>query len=243
MANSNPSNLIAGSGITLTPSSSGLTVASSGGSGINTIAVQTFSANGTYTPTSGMVYCIVKIVAGGGGSGGVSTVNSSQISLSEPGGGGEYAEGIFSAATIGASQAVTIGAAGAAGAAGNNAGSTGGTTSLGALITAIGGDGGAGDIARSSNSNYAAPANNAGGTGGTGGYFRMQGGSALQPVWLGSSWGTNFQGGSSPFSSVNSANSYIGYGGGGAAKFVYNTSQEAGVAGQGGFMIITEFCA
>ena len=36
------------------------------------VKVTTFASSGTYTPTAGMVYCVIECVGGGGGSGGVS---------------------------------------------------------------------------------------------------------------------------------------------------------------------------
>jgi hypothetical protein len=154
--------------------------------GLSNVTVQAFVASGTYTPTSGMKYCIVRACGGGGGSGngvigGTAGGNTSLGSLliagggggddiagdggsgggggtgtilvsgaagsssagggygggvfqlsgtnafgagqfpgqggagtdgGGGGGGGQYASSVFSAATIGASKAVTIGAAG-----------------------------------------------------------------------------------------------------------------------------------
>jgi hypothetical protein len=99
------------------------------------LAMQVFTASGTYTPTSGMKSCIAFVTGAGGGGGGGNSVGNA-------GGGGAGSTGIsvISAATIGASQTVTIGAAGTAGGGGD--GGTGGTSSLGALISATGGAGG-----------------------------------------------------------------------------------------------------
>ena len=96
------------------------------------ISIQTITSSGTYTPTAGMIYCIIEVVGGGGGGGGCGNAASSQVSGGSGGGGGGYAKGSFSAATIGVSQSVTIGAAGVAGAVGAGAGGNGGTTSVGA---------------------------------------------------------------------------------------------------------------
>jgi hypothetical protein len=104
------------------------------------IGVQVFTASGTYTPTSGMVTAIIEAQGGGGGGGGLATPSAGNISLGAPGTSGSYAKGRFTAATIGASQAVTIGAGGTF--ASNTAGGNGGTSSVGSIITAPGGVGG-----------------------------------------------------------------------------------------------------
>jgi hypothetical protein len=62
------------------------------------------------------------------------------ISLAGGGASGSYAEAWLSAATVGASQIVTVGVGGAAGLIASDAG-TGGTSSLGSLVSAPGGAG------------------------------------------------------------------------------------------------------
>ncbi len=152
-----------------------LTLMSDGGTGWRVMAagtgalinIQVFSASGTYTPTPGMQSCIVHAVGGGGGGGGMSN-GTSQSSPAGGGASGGYAVVEFTAAEIGASRAVTIGAAGAGGAAGANNGGSGGTTSLGALLTVPGGLGGsgsggsAGTVLRAGGSGGAAPSNSGG---------------------------------------------------------------------------------
>lgn len=104
------------------------------------IGVQVFTASGTYTPTPGMATCIVRCQGGGGAGGGATGAASGNVSLGAPGAAGAFGVGRFTAAQIGASQAVTIGAGGAGVSGG--AGGNGGTSSLGTLITAPGGPGG-----------------------------------------------------------------------------------------------------
>jgi hypothetical protein len=103
---------------------------------------QKISATGTYTPTTGMIYVQVECVGGGGGGGGLATSTAS--GMSGGGGSGAYSRVILTAAQIGASKAITIGAAGAAGTAGANNGGVGGDTSLGILCVAKGGGAGGG---------------------------------------------------------------------------------------------------
>src|SRR5215471_2028348 len=49
------------------------------------LAIRKFTASGTYTPTAGMVMCIIECVGGGGGGGGV--VGTANYSLAGGGGG------------------------------------------------------------------------------------------------------------------------------------------------------------
>lgn len=115
--------------------------------GLFTSAVLRSIATGTYTPTSGMKFCLVILTGGGGGGGGADNNAATAFfcGVGGGGGGGGTSIGLFTAATIGASQAVTVGAAGTAGSATNGtAGGTGGNSTFGALLTANGGVGGVG---------------------------------------------------------------------------------------------------
>src|SRR6266404_4495844 len=94
---------------------------------IATVSVQKFTGSGTYTPTSGMVYCIIECVGGGGGGGGTGAAGATTLIIGAGGGGsGGYSRLMASAATIGASKIVTVGALGGGGSAGANAGTAGG---------------------------------------------------------------------------------------------------------------------
>jgi hypothetical protein len=104
------------------------------------IGVQVFTANGTYTPTPGMVTAVIESQGGGAAGAGLATPSAGNVSLGAPGTSGSYAKGRFTAAAIGASQAVTVGAGGTV--ASNTAGGNGGTSSVGSWITAPGGIGG-----------------------------------------------------------------------------------------------------
>ncbi len=202
-----------------------------------TVHSQVFSSNGTYTPTTGMLYCIAEIWGGGGGGGGAAL--SVTGAVGSGGGAGGYARKTLSAATIGASQTVTVGAGGGGGAIGGT-GSTGGTTSLGAIITATGGTGG-------SSGSSASPA--LGGTGGTGASGDFNGigeyGQVGVPAVCGGGGGnTAFGRGGVPVipnGAGVAAPSNTGGGGGGAAA--NNTTGQTGGAGGSGYVIITEFCS
>lgn len=212
------------------------------------VNIQIFTASGTYTPSTGMIVCIIECVGGGAGGGGAATTSANTVCAGGGGGAGEYAAGVFSASTIGASQTITIGAAGSGGAAGNNNGTDGSATSVGSLISANGGTHGNGSPAGG------AGTGGAGGTGGSGGTIRFAGqtgGSGL--ALLTNSPATNYlyyggYGGVCPFSmggapGLNSAGGNAsGNGGGGAgAGLLPNATQQGGGNGSKGFVKITEF--
>jgi hypothetical protein len=227
----------------------GFVSAIAGATAVTHVTIQTFTSNGTYTPTSGMLSAFIEIVGGGGGGGASGTTTGSQQLAGGGGGGGEYASGVFSAATIGASQAVTIGAAGAGGVGAN--GSAGGNSSVGALISANGGSGG---IAMLSGGAVQYAAGGAGGTGGAGGSFRTKGQAggggvmaAGSVFYSGTGAPGQFSGGAASISSLsgsNAGNASSGRGGGGGGAITGLTSAGAtGGAGTAGTVIITEYVA
>jgi len=118
-------------------------LSSSGGNMLSgrLINIQIIAASGTYTPTAGMDFVIVKGCGGGGQGGGCPASGASQQSVGSGGSAGSSGEAKFTAAQIGGSQAATIGLGGTGASAGAN-GNTGGTTSLGSLLTFPGGTGG-----------------------------------------------------------------------------------------------------
>lgn len=211
-------------------------------SGINSVVVQTFTSNGTYTPTSGMSYCVIECWGGGGAGGGITAGSGS--SYGSPGGGaGGYSRKIASAATIGASQTVTIGTAGAHGAAGNNAGGNGGDTSVGSICIAKGGTGGAGSIS----------SGGAGGVAGTGDMtiVGQKGGAGMiaptTATGLGGNGGSSMVGSGgtgipTTYTSSNNGTSASGYAAGGSGCASNNTTNSLyGGNGGGGYVVITEF--
>lgn len=223
-----------------------------GGLGFSSIAYQVFTTSGTYTPTSGMAYCVVQCLAGGGAGGGANATAADSLSSGGGGGAGEYAVSVFSASSIGVSQVVTIGAGGTGVSAGT--GNTGGTTSLGVLITALGGLGG--DASTASSSSGGANGG-AGGTGGTGGNYRAPGakgdyswssstGAGVGIVASGSGAASQLgQQGTGTFlgntgTVVGSAASGYGAGGSGAINSFSNSASTGGT-GSSGILIVQEF--
>lgn len=217
---------------------------------IRNVVTQTFTGNGTYTPTVGMIYCVVEIVGGGGGGGGVAA-SGGQTGASGGGGGGGYCRKSYTSTEIGANAAVVIGSAGAAAASGNNTGGTGGNSTftpsgLGSTLTASGGAGGGGANGAATFSTSAA-----GGVGGTGtnGDLNIPGGSGGVGIIVdgASSQGMSGLGGNSFLSGVrggvritSGALTGLNYGGGGTGRIVSNANA-AGIAGAPGFAIITEY--
>jgi hypothetical protein len=212
------------------------------------VVIQTFTSSGTYTPTTGMVYCITEAVGSGGGGGGSANSTTSFICAGGGGGGGGYARKISTAAAIGASQTVTIGNAGAAGTAGNNPGGNGADCSLGSICIAKGGTGGNGCAGASGTA-----AGGAGGVAGTGDFtFPGQAGSASASVGNATATLLTPPGGNSFFgfggnsllvqvaNVTGSAGSLYGGGGGGGSSWNAGGTQ-AGAIGAKGIVIVTEF--
>jgi hypothetical protein len=102
--------------------------------------VQVFNASGTYTPTVGMKWAIVEMVGGGAAGTTVgATGGSFLLSIGSGGSSGGYIKALLTAAQIGASQSVTVGAGGTTT---GGAGNPGGASLFGALLQANGGNGG-----------------------------------------------------------------------------------------------------
>ena len=214
---------------------------------INFVRVQTFPSSGTYTPTPGMVYCVVEMVGGGGGGGGTPTATSSSGCAGGAGGSGAYSKGLFSATTIGTSQTVTVGAGGSAGA--NANGGSGGTSSLGSLITAPGGGGGAVNITRTSSAVFTG---SAAAIAGTGGSINAPGTAGTMGVLLigsnvlsGNGGSTLWGGGGIGVTGTNNGgtSAAANSGGGGSGSIVFGVTgvNAAGGSGGTGLVIITEY--
>ena len=230
----------------------------SSGSGFTSITVQTFTSSGTYTPTSGMKYCVVEICGGGAGGGGI-TLASTVLCGGGGGGAGGYAKKTFAAATIGASQSFTLGAGGTGGSSGtvNGAAGTASTFGTGPLLTANGADFATSFNAASPSSYFHA---SLGGTasGGDVNISGMPGGIGTYVTTITSVAGPSGFGGNSQFGAggpsdfvINGANMTLngidgtGYGSGGSGAvgaYVGGSPPTAsGGNGKGGFLIVTEY--
>lgn len=210
--------------------------------------IQKFTVTGTYTPHAKMVHCVIECWGGGGGGGGaVVAATAGDVATGGGGGAGGYSKTISTAAAIGASKAVTIGAAGTAGAAGNNAGVAGGDTSVTTLCVGKGGTGGGGHAGTS----LAVATAGAGGVAGTGDVTLIGQSGDIGAAY---SHSVASRGGDSPpVGSGGQANGGAGASAGGAgAGFAAGggggyapagTSNAAAGAGTAGYIIITEFCS
>lgn len=219
------------------------------------VVMQVFTSTGTYTPTTGMKYCIIEAIGGGGGGGATTTTAANQVSSGAGGGAGGYARGVFTAATIGASKAVTIGAAGLAGAVAGGTGGTGGTTSVTTLLTASGGTGGTGSGVFTDF--VASVAGGAGGVGGgTGAQVIITGSDGEDGFgfFIGFGYSRSGNGGPSVIGGVSRGTTQGGagganagvaghnYGGGGSGSGLgQSATQQVGGVGTKGIVIVTEF--
>lgn len=225
--------------------------------GFKTISVQQFITAGTftYTPTTNMLYCFIQI-CGGGGAGGSALGGSSTIAAAGGGSPGAYAQGWLSAASIGASQSLTIGAAGTPGTAGNIPGNAGGTTTFGTspvFFTCPGGIGGNGSAANPGTV-YAynrgglsanAPSADASvigfvGSGGRTPLFALTVPS-LTAYLSGKGASGNFGTGGEGLTTIGAGNAGSGNGSGGGGATASTTSTQGG-PGTAGIIIITEYC-
>ena len=246
--------LTAGTGITVTNGSNSITVATTAAlSAFNSVVVQVFTSNGTYTPTSGMKYCTIEVQAGGAGGGGAAASGATTGAVGGAGGGGGYARKTVTAATIGVSQTVTVGGTANGGAAGSNAGTTGNTSSVGAIVSASGGVAGAASGAASGFSNTQ------GSNGGVGssGDFNIHGGAGnpsfqgfftgiVQLIMSGNGGNSIFGAGAAGQTTSGSqsltGNAAVTYGGGGGGGIsTGSAAAAAGGNGAAGIVIITEY--
>ena len=207
------------------------------------IAIKTFTASGTYTPSAGMKTCIIECVGGGGAGGGLSGVTGYAL-FGGGGGAGGYSRKLATAAQIGASQVVTVGAGGAGVA--NAAGGAGGSSSVGSLCVANGGGGG-----QAAQNGAMVGVGGAAGTGdftctgapGVSGCY----GTPANPFGVFGGGGSSMFGGGAPSQFCN-ANNWIpggnasGYGGGGSGgAATLATGVITGGAGGSGLVVITEY--
>ena len=209
--------------------------------GFRSTVVQTFSASGTYTPTANMVYAIIEAVGGGGGGGGAATPPATTSRSGAAGGSGSYSRAYVTAATVGASQTVTIGAGGTAGSTAGGNGGAGGSTSVGAICIANGGGGGTGTATLG--------AGGAGGTAGTGDVTIVGNAGGGTHVTVTNSASANpsvgapsyFGGGASAIATSGAGLNGTTGGGASGGYSINPAGAAAGGVGGAGYVVITEF--
>lgn len=207
------------------------------------------AASGTYTPSPNLVYAQVEMVGGGGGGGGTDSSHSYGVS----GASGGYLLALLTAAQIGASQTVTIGAAGTAGANTGGTGGTGGTTSFGSLLSCAGGTGGTGNGAGSTSAFGVAGGTATVTTGISMRAFTGQAsGNAVNNganlAIIGPGGGNPLGFGAALFALFGAGNSFAGnaptgFGSGGGGASQISSTAAAGAAGAPGVVIVTEYIA
>lgn len=203
-------------------------------------SIQSFTASGIYTKPAGLRAAKIFVTGGGGGGGDTSG------DLVNRGGGGGSAGGTaikqVSAALLGATETVTVGAAGA----GGSPGATGGTSSMtitgGLTVQATGGIG-------ASPGSAASPSADGGGAPGvaTNGDINLGGGSgspgvnAPQPV--GGNGGASYWGGGGRGKSLGAGGNGLAYGSGGGGSSQNSGSGSGNVGGPGvaGIVVVEEF--
>ncbi|MEM2947095.1 MAG: hypothetical protein QXN96_02515 [Candidatus Bathyarchaeia archaeon] len=230
-----------------------------GGGGVDGVTVTVFTANGTWTKSNytGLKFTQVITTAGGGGGGGVGGAAGDTTSEHAGGGGGAggTAIEIIPAASLGATESVTVGSGGTAGTPGTDGG-TGGNSSFGttAFHTANGGSGG---VSTPADGNVCATTGaGSGGAGGTatGGDINITGGAGddghctAEVVTGGiggaSYWGGGGEGGGDPTANGTSAGgngTAYGSGGGGAAEEDSGVISVSGGAGADGVVVTLNY--
>jgi len=206
-----------------------------------------YTAGATWTKPANLHHVIVECVGAGGAGGGAGTGIAGTSSKGGGGGSGGYSRKLVLAASLGATEAVTIGTGGSGVSAGT--GNAGGDTSFGAHCIGKGGSGGS--CATTNSATYSGALGGAGGVAGTGdltvpgqvGTWGFSSGAlATGGVGAPSAFGGGGQGASllnQPNQATGAAGTYGG-GGGGSARTGTGSAQ-AGGAGGGGYVIVTEF--
>jgi len=208
--------------------------------------VRVFTGSGTYTKPAGLVRAIVTVLGGGGGGGGALTTGTGEGSMGAGGAGGGASTRYLAASSIGATEAVTVGAGGAGGV-GDADGAGGGSSSFGSLVVATGGGGGGrvsngplAAVVTGGNGGSASGTTDIGYTGEGGGIgFRTAGGVLV----VGGAGGCSAYGGGAR-SSGSGENGLAGgnFGGGGSgASNPENSPSKTGGAGANGLVIVEEF--
>lgn len=209
------------------------------------LKIQVFTASGTVTKTPGAKKWRIKCLGAGGGSSAAPATGSNEVSVSNGGGAGAYAEGIYDVSSI-TTASVVIGSGGAGGTADSIYGADGGTSSVGSFISSPGGK--AGLPAGPANPPFQ-PVANTNSDGPTGWNIVGSSGAGAEPaVAVVNSYAAGSRGSNSIFGvggSIPAINSPANPGGGygsGASGCSNGPSQSAksGAAGRPGIVIIEE---
>ncbi|CNH95415.1 hypothetical protein [Yersinia intermedia] len=205
------------------------------------VNIQNFTSSGTYTPTAGTKFIIVKVIGGGGGGGASLNTNSNQVSMGGGAGAGGTAISKLLISSITSTVSVIIGAAGLAGTVSAIA-TSGGGSSFGSYLSATGGRFGAAGLTTTLG-NSMLTFNGAGGDGSNGNIANSIGGSGSQGIVLqsgyvsGAGGSSSISAGGQPLSTTGSSNPGAGgrngSGGGGAFSYTNSAVTNGGNGGTG----------
>lgn len=218
-----------------------------------TIPPQLLASSGTLVPPPNYFAAIIEGLGGGGGGGSGFGAPSPNVSAGTGGGSSGYFRKLYSAAQLGASASMLIGAAGTGGAPGQNTGSVGGNTVFtpsgsGPICTASGGGGGPFGITSTAiqRGGYLAGSGSASGgdidiDGQPGSWPLLFGGSTSYQAISGSGGNSFYWPGGQSSQEEAAGNIARGYGAGGGGGAALTTSR-AGGNGYQGCIIATFFC-
>ena len=207
------------------------------GAGSSAVIRRIYTAGATWSKPAGIVRVIVTVLGGGGGAGGHSNGSSTFKGGGGAGGGAAIKE--ILAASLGATETVTVGAGGSGGNTSGTNGSAGGTSSFGAHCSATGG-------ARGDGTTSSGGGVGAGGIG-SGGDINLRGqhgvsGSFFFPYDVGGAASAlGHPGGAVQTTSSSSGNAAASNSGGGGTGSGGNGTAAAGGAGGSGYVIVEEY--
>lgn len=213
------------------------------------LRISRFTSSGNWVKQKDVGFIIVELLGGGGGGGGAKSESGpSYGSAGASGAGGGGCRKYILATSLGATEAVSIGAGGTAGASTPTDGSTGGTSYFGAFCSASGGQGGQACII---NQPTTAGSTAQGGIG-TGGDVNWRGGSGFQICSIADTISPSFPGGNGAmpiggsgamgqmnkviadsFTGLNADANSGGGGSGGLCKYSTNDTRAGGTGGSG----------
>lgn len=205
---------------------------------VSTIRVTVYTANGTYTKPSNLLYVEVECYGGGGGGGGANVAAAGGAA----GGGaqGNFARKLLKSNEIDVTEGIVVGAGGAGGASSGASGTAGGVSNFGIFCIASGGLGGVGNTTTGGTAK--------GGISGTSitGDFGIRGNPGMPNSYDVANNPVSGCGGGPGGESVFAANAGqagVAYGGGGSGAASNSSSAQAGGAGYQGVVIVKEYLA